>query len=56
MTPGGVMCCDYVMDYLLLGCARCFVQPTIISSAFDAFRIVGFGTGVFSSGRSSMFS
>ena len=42
MTPAGVMRYNSVMDGSLIGCARCFVPPTVMSCAFDALRIVHF--------------
>ena len=33
------------MDLSLVGCARCFVPPTVMLNAFDALRIVCFWEG-----------
>ena len=42
-NPPGVMRCNSVMDWSLIGCARCFVPTRVMSCAFDALRIVRFG-------------
>ena len=33
------------MDWSLVGCTHCFVPPAVMSSAFDALRIVCFWAG-----------